>query len=48
MVSLLGVGESGQRLLKPLGVECISLARARVVGMPPLHEEELQELLDLT
>lgn len=36
-----GVGGSGPRLLKPLGVECISLARARVVGMPPLHEEEL-------
>ena len=44
-----------QRLLKTFGGvrrgyqgECTSLARARVLGMPHLHKEEFQVLLDMT
>jgi hypothetical protein len=36
------------RLGRVFGSKCISLARARFLGMPPLHKEEFQLLLNMT
>jgi hypothetical protein len=43
---LMGVGE--QRLFKPLRGEYTSLGRSIVLGVPHLHKEEFQVLLDIT